>query len=106
VASMPDGTTVRWIQRVAWANKVGKGFNLTDVPLEFGLLHGEIAEAFDAWRRGDANLGEELADVLIYLVSLAEMNDVDLDAEVVAKMTKNAARTYVRTTGCAWEKIS
>lgn len=32
-------------QRLAWANKVAKGFNTTDVALEFMLLHGEVAEA-------------------------------------------------------------
>jgi hypothetical protein len=37
-------------QNLAWENKVAKGFNTTDVPLEFCLLQGEVAEAFDAWR--------------------------------------------------------
>ena len=43
---------IRSAQKLAWANKVAKGFNTTDVPLEFCLLHGEIAEAFEAWRTG------------------------------------------------------
>jgi len=47
-----------------------KGFNTTDIPLEFCLLQGEIAEAFDAWRKGRADVGEELADVAIYLLGL------------------------------------
>jgi len=29
-----------------------EGFNTTDVPLEFCLLSGELAQAFDAWRKG------------------------------------------------------
>jgi hypothetical protein len=52
-------------QKLAWENKVAKGFNATDVPLEFCLLQGEIAEAFDAWRKGAEDAGEELADVAI-----------------------------------------
>jgi hypothetical protein len=36
------------------------------------------AWAFDAWRKGRDNFGEELADVAIYLLSLAEMTGVDL----------------------------
>ena len=54
----------------------------TEVPLEFCLLQGEIAEAFEAWRRSHEDLGEELADVAIYLLSLAEMTGVDLQAAV------------------------
>ena len=42
---------VRSAQRLAWENKKAKGFNTTDVAYEFGLLHGELAAAFAAWRR-------------------------------------------------------
>jgi hypothetical protein len=42
---------IRSAQKLAWENKVAKGFSTTDVPLEFCLLQGEIAEAFDAWRK-------------------------------------------------------
>jgi hypothetical protein len=53
---------IRSAQKLVWENKVAKGFNTTDVPLEFCLLQGEVAEAFDAWRKGREDLGEELAD--------------------------------------------
>ena len=85
---------IRTAQKLAWQNKVAKGFNTTDVPLEFCLLQGEIAEAFDAWRQGRGDVGEELADVAIYLLGLAEMTGVDLQDQIEAKMTKNAARVY------------
>jgi hypothetical protein len=39
---------IRSGQKLAWENKVAKGFNTTDVPLEFCLLRAEVAEAFDA----------------------------------------------------------
>ena len=87
---------IRSAQKRAWQNKIAKGFNTTDVPLEFCLLQGEIAEAFDAWRKSREDLGEELADVAIYLLSLAEMTGVDLQHEIEAKMAKNAARVYRR----------
>ena len=54
------------------------------------------AEAFDAWHKERGNLGEELADVTIYLLGLAEMTGVDLQAEVEAKIEKNASRVYRR----------
>jgi len=81
-------------QRLAWANKQSKGFNTVDVPLEVCLLQGEIAEFVDAWRRGLPDIGEELADVAIYLLGLAEMVDVDLDEQVREKLTKNEQRVY------------
>ena len=45
---MPD---LREIQARAWENKRAKGFNLTDVAYEFGLLMVEVGEAIDAWRK-------------------------------------------------------
>jgi hypothetical protein len=85
---------IRSGQKLAWENKVAKGFNTTNVPLEFCLLQGEIAEAFEAWRKGHEDAGEELADVAIYLLGLAEMTGVDLQDQIEAKMAKNAARVY------------
>lgn len=85
---------IRSGQKLAWENKTVKGFNTTDVPLEFCLLQGEMAEAFDAWRKGRESLGEELADVAIYLLGLAEMTGIDLQREVEAKIAENASRVY------------
>jgi hypothetical protein len=87
---------IRSAQRAAWQNKLDKGFSTADVPLEFCLLSGEIAEAFEAWHQGRPELGEELADVAIYLLGLARMTGVDLEREVEAKLAKNAARSYTR----------
>jgi MazG-like nucleotide pyrophosphohydrolase family protein len=91
-------------QGLVWQNKLDKGFGTTDVPLEFCLLQAEMAEAFEAWHKGRANLGEELADVAIYLLALAEMNGVDLGAAVEAKIEKNAGRRYRRLPGGAFIK--
>lgn len=85
---------IRSGQAMAWENKAAKGFNLSDVPLEFCLLQGEIAEAFDAWRKGRVNVGEELADAAIYLLGLAQMTGVDLEEEIAAKLAVNADRAY------------
>ncbi len=83
---------IRSAQKRAWQNKVAKGFNTTDIPLEFCLLQGEMAEAFDAWRRDREDLGEELADVAIYLLGLAEMTGFDLQDEIEAKMANRERR--------------
>ena len=95
---------IRSVQGLAWANKVAKRFNTTDVPLEFCLLQGEMAEAFDAWRTGRPDVSEELADIAIYLLSLAEMLGIDLQDAVEAKLAKNAARTYEPLPNGAWFK--
>jgi|ERR1035438_1744077 NTP pyrophosphatase (non-canonical NTP hydrolase) len=87
---------LREVQRRAWANKLAKGFNVTDVPMEFGLTMEELGEAFSAWRKGKPSLGAELADVAIFLAGLAEMTGVDLDAEVRAKLAVNEQRAYER----------
>ena len=87
---------IRSAQKLAWDNKTAKGFNTTDVPMEFCLLNGEVAEAFDAWRKGRQDVGEELADSAIYLLGLAEMIGIDLQNEIGAKMEKNVTRVYQR----------
>ncbi|MER5494465.1 MazG nucleotide pyrophosphohydrolase domain-containing protein [Streptomyces sp. NPDC002490] len=87
---------IRTAQKLAWENKLAKGFNTTDTALEFGLLTAEIGEAFTAWRKHLPDLGEELADVFLYLVAVAEMNDIDLDEEVARKIDKNTRRVYER----------
>jgi hypothetical protein len=87
---------IRSAQRAAWQNKLDKGFSTADVPLEFCLLSGEIAEAFEAWHQARPDLGEELADVAIYLLGLSQMTGVDLQREVEIKLAKNAARSYTR----------
>jgi NTP pyrophosphatase (non-canonical NTP hydrolase) len=85
---------IRSAQKLAWENKLAKGFNTTDVPLEFCLLSGEMAEAFDAWRKGRQDVAEELADTALFLMSLAEMIGADLQEAVEAKLSANAARVY------------
>ncbi|MFF7415050.1 nucleoside triphosphate pyrophosphohydrolase family protein [Streptomyces lydicus] len=81
-------------QKLAWENKNLKGFNTTDVALEFGLLNAEVGEAFTAWRKRLPDFGEELANVFLYVAALAEMNGIDLDHEVTLKIEKNARREY------------
>jgi NTP pyrophosphatase (non-canonical NTP hydrolase) len=80
-------------QRLVDENKRAKGFN-RDVPTEICLLQGEITEFFQAWRHGEDSVGEELADVTIFALGLASILNINLDAEVTAKIAKNAARRY------------
>ncbi len=60
------------------------------------LEAGEVLEHFQ-WGEDCADpaaLAEELADVMLYLLQLAEINDVDLGEEVMKKLAKNRGRDW------------
>ena len=87
------------IQKDIWQNKLNKGFNTTDVCKEFCLLYGEVAEAYEAYRKKKDDLGEELADSAIYLLGIAEMLGFDLEKEIQNKMEINSKRIYKKENG-------
>ncbi|WEG12344.1 MazG-like family protein [Pullulanibacillus sp. KACC 23026] len=87
------------IQKQIYENKIEKGFNVTNVELEFCLTQGELAEAFEAYRKKLPSLGEELADVAIYLYGLAEILGYDLDSEIKRKVEINKKRIYKKVDG-------
>ena len=97
--------TMRAMQRAVYQNKLDHHFNVTDINLEFNLLYGEVAEAFDAWNKKRDSVGEELADVAIYLMGLSEILGVDLQDEVERKMEKNRRRVYKEINGVV-QKVS
>lgn len=84
------------MQKKVYQNKIDKGFNVTDVPMEFCYLYGEVAEAYDAYLKRKSDLGEELADVAIYLLGLSEILGFDLKEQIENKMKKNEKRKYVK----------
>ena len=87
------------LQKDIWQNKINKGFNTTNVDKEFCLLYGEVAEAYEAYRKNKDDLGEELADIAIYLLGLSEMLGFDLETEINNKHEKNKKRVYKKVNG-------
>ncbi len=87
------------VQEEIWENKISKKFNTTDVNLEFCLTFDELAEAFRAYRKKLPDLGEEIADILIYLLSLSKMLNIDLEKEILGKLEKNKNREYNKVKG-------
>ena len=87
------------LQKEIYQNKVDKGFNTTDVNKEFCLLYGEVGEAYDAFRKGKDDLGEELADIAIYLLGLSEILGKDLEEEIKNKVQINKNRKYKDVNG-------
>jgi len=86
-------------QKEVYQNKIDKGFNVTDIFLEFCYTQKELSEAFEAYNKKLPDLGEELADVMIYLLGMAEILDIDLEKEITKKHEKNKARKYTRVDG-------
>lgn len=83
------------LQKRVYANKVKKGFNITNVEMEFCLIMTELGEAYDAYcKRSNEDLADELADVTIYLMGLAEIMGIDLEAAVEKKAARNEKRVY------------
>ena len=87
------------LQKEIYQNKVNKGFNTTDVYKEFAFLYGEVGEALEAYRKKQDDLGEELADVAIFLLGLSEIVGIDLQEEIEKKMIKNEKRKYKNVDG-------
>ncbi len=51
----------------------------------FLWLLEEVGELTRAYRRQEPNVGEEMADVLAWLVSTANLLGIDLEAEILKK---------------------
>ena len=92
-------TDLPQLQKRIYENKIAKNFNVTDVYMEFCYTHGELSEAFEAYAKKRDNVGEELADVAIYLLGIAEILGIDLEAEILRKVEKNEQRQYVKKDG-------
>ena len=80
------------MQKRVYQNKVNKGFNITDVPKEFCYLYGEVAEAYDAYLKEKDDLGEELADIAIYLLGLSEILGLDISKTIDNLQPHSTAR--------------
>jgi NTP pyrophosphatase (non-canonical NTP hydrolase) len=92
------------LQKEIYQNKLDKKFNVTDINLEFCYIYAELAEAFEAHKKGLPKLGEELADVCIYLLGLAEILKIDLGKEIVKKIEVNKNRQFKLIDG-KWIRI-
>lgn len=87
------------LQKDVYQNKINHGFNVTDLNMEFCLAYGELGEAYMAWLKKKDDLGEELADVAIYLMGISEILGLDLGKEIEQKININAKRIYKNVNG-------
>jgi len=90
---------LREAQKRVYRNKINQGFNTTDVYKDLCYIQGELAEVFEAYANSKDTVGEELADVALYLLGLAEILGIDLEDEIIKKMEKNERRRYTKIDG-------
>ena len=75
-----------WVERMGWHNGT--------VLEKLAIIASEVGEAVNECR-GEAptdNFGEELADIILRTVDLAQEQGVDIQAEVLRKIAKNEMR--------------
>lgn len=82
------------LQKEVMRNKLEKGFNTTDVALEFCRAHEELSEAFSKFSKGQDGVAEEFADVAIFLLGMSEILGFDLEKELLRKIEINKNRKY------------
>ena len=87
------------LQKRVYQNKIKQGFNVTDIYMEFCYTYGELSEACEAYLKKKDDLGEELADVIVYLLGLAEILGINLEKEILNKIEKNEKRQYTQKDG-------
>ncbi|KKQ04185.1 MAG: Pyrophosphatase [Parcubacteria group bacterium GW2011_GWB1_36_5] len=82
------------LQKEVIRNKLEKGFDMTDVALEFCRAHEELSEAFSKYNKGQDGVAEEFADVMIFILGMCENFGFDLEKELITKIEKNKKRKY------------
>jgi NTP pyrophosphatase (non-canonical NTP hydrolase) len=67
-----------------------------NLAISLSIEAAEVLELYQ-WREGDVDLealGGELADVLLYLLQLANTAGIDLESAALAKLKQNYGRTW------------
>ena len=66
-----------------------------NIPAILALVHSEVSEALEAFRKDDKeNFAEELADTVIRVLDCSEGLGIDLDEQIKKKLAKNRTRGY------------
>lgn len=104
---LKEKPTLKDLQEYVAEMKTARGFNTTDKPYECMLFAEECGELISAVRKNmhqgsigsgsvPGNVKLELADVLIYLCSLANMHGISLEEAFREKEEINKKRTWKR----------
>ena len=82
------------LQKEVMRNKLEKGFNTTDVALEFCRAHEELRESVSEYNKKHDGRAEELAKDAVFLLGMCEILGYDLEKELVRKIEINKNRKY------------
>lgn len=104
---LPPDPKLQDFQNYVKAMEMDRGFDKQDILRNCLLLGEEVGELFKAIRKQDAHLridglskigsvDEELADILIYLCSIANRLDINLEQAFRDKEERNKTRTWSR----------
>jgi len=102
---LKEKPTIQDYQEYVRQLKIERGFSSEDKPFECMLMAEEIGELFSAIRKNmkGGNIGSgsiagnvklELADVFIYLCSIANQHNIDLEEAFREKEEINKQRTW------------
>ena len=74
-------------------NKINNKFPINDLLHEFSLLKKEVIEAEEVLNDKE-KLPAELADIVIFVISIARIQGIDLEKAIINKVEYNKNRSY------------
>lgn len=95
-----------WVKEITeWGDEKGFADTARDLPLALALVHSEVSEVLEAWRRRKANfyivegnkpegIGIELADIVIRVMHICGAMGINLEDMMERKMAYNETRPY------------
>lgn len=100
--------TIAELQKLILAQAEEKGFGTKPGEINVGekvaLIHSEVSEAFEAYRKnnldGKDGFKEELGDVLQRVLHLCGVFEIDIEKEISKKIAQNKDRKW------DWEKLN
>ena len=103
---LPNASTLKDYQIYVSELEKERGFTKNTVLQSSLMLGEEIGELFKAIRKAEKmnvdensnthNIGEEMADIIIYLCSIANRYNIDLESSFRAKEEINKSRSWIK----------